>query len=57
MSEFSIVVGESFLSFSKKMKVLRAVRQHEISCIGQETWCLFLALLQNKFIGINETSH
>lgn len=28
MSESSLVVRESFLAFSKKIKVLKAVRQH-----------------------------
>lgn len=31
VSESSIVVGESFAAFSKKMNILKAVRQHGAS--------------------------
>lgn len=31
MSEFNVVVRENFLAFSRKMRVLTAVRQHGAS--------------------------
>lgn len=53
MSESTPVVGGKLFSVHQKRKALKAVRQHGVSCMGQETWSLFLALLLNKFIWIN----